>query len=563
MRTPLVLLLVLVCAVAGSEAWSDAVWNIQFSPRPVAAIQFNQDVNVTFSYATDEPGGVRIFARPMAGGNLAPNYAAHGSPLYGPGSGTGTGNFTITSGEVIVDAVRFRVTNADQSVLLMEFYVPVRYHFSPHAIYNIVLTPSTPASMQFDRNVTIAFDYRTTEAGGVRIFARPRSGGILTPNYSAHPSPIHPAGTGNGSGYFTITTGDALVDGIRLEMLTADQSTSLLVFVVPVDYLYRAHSIEALALTPEPPEGLLLNDQVNLAFTYRTTEPGGIRIFPRPFTDGTSTPNYAASGSPLYAVGSGGGTANFTITSGEATVDSIRFHVTNADQSQVLLDYFVPVNYHFASHRISNIRCIPPPPAYFTHDHPDTVLFDYTTTEAGGVIIFARPFTEGSLSPSYAAHPAPTYPAGSGSGDGWFRISAGSVLVDQVRMQMKNANQSQQLVEWFLPVHFQYGTMTATGVDAQEVPLSSALMQNFPNPFNPSTKIRYSVGADAGQSSSIPVRLAVFDLLGREVALLVNEQQPPGVYEVNFDAAQLSSGVYLYRFLAGDVVYTRKMVVLH
>ena len=82
------------------------------------------------------------------------------------------------------------------------------------------------------------------------------------------------------------------------------------------------------------------------------------------------------------------------------------------------------------------------------------------------------------------------------------------------------------------------------------------LYQNFPNPFNPNTTIRYDVKTKGD------VEMKIFDLLGREVVTLVNENQTPGTYEVVFDASSLPSGVYFYKLQAGDFIETRKMVVL-
>ncbi len=82
------------------------------------------------------------------------------------------------------------------------------------------------------------------------------------------------------------------------------------------------------------------------------------------------------------------------------------------------------------------------------------------------------------------------------------------------------------------------------------------LYQNYPNPFNPSTSIEYRVGSDEY------VTLKVYDLLGREVAILVDEYAPAGRYEVDFDGSKFSSGVYFYRLQAGEFRETRKMVLL-
>ena len=108
---------------------------------------------------------------------------------------------------------------------------------------------------------------------------------------------------------------------------------------------------------------------------------------------------------------------------------------------------------------------------------------------------------------------------------------------------------------WSLDVTFV--TQGATDVPASdELPKGMELDQNYPNPFNPATVVSYTLG----QASH--VRLAVYDLLGSEVAVLVNETKTPGRYNVTFEAGELASGVYLYRLLVGDHVQTRKMVLI-
>jgi hypothetical protein len=89
-----------------------------------------------------------------------------------------------------------------------------------------------------------------------------------------------------------------------------------------------------------------------------------------------------------------------------------------------------------------------------------------------------------------------------------------------------------------------------------ETPVRFALEQNYPNPFNPNTTIRYEL---PGASH---VRLSVFDILGREVSVLVDEKRDAGVYEVRFDGSALASGMYVYRLKAGDFVQSRRFVLL-
>lgn len=88
-------------------------------------------------------------------------------------------------------------------------------------------------------------------------------------------------------------------------------------------------------------------------------------------------------------------------------------------------------------------------------------------------------------------------------------------------------------------------------------PLEYVLYQNFPNPFNPATRIEYQL------PTTCHVSLKVFDLLGREVATLVNQSQPPGKHQASWDAGNSPSGVYLYRLSAGSYMTTRKMLLVH
>lgn len=89
-----------------------------------------------------------------------------------------------------------------------------------------------------------------------------------------------------------------------------------------------------------------------------------------------------------------------------------------------------------------------------------------------------------------------------------------------------------------------------------EMPLEFSLSQNYPNPFNPSTIIKYQL------PKTTKVQLMVFDMLGREVAVLVNESQNAGYQQVTFDAKNLASGMYIYRLKAGDAILTKKLIFI-
>jgi hypothetical protein len=97
---------------------------------------------------------------------------------------------------------------------------------------------------------------------------------------------------------------------------------------------------------------------------------------------------------------------------------------------------------------------------------------------------------------------------------------------------------------------------TVNTISENELPGMFVLKQNYPNPFNPSTTISYQLRAKS------LVTLKVFDLLGKEVATLVNNVEQPGSKSVNFNANNLVSGVYYYRLQAGNFILTRKFVLL-
>lgn len=92
--------------------------------------------------------------------------------------------------------------------------------------------------------------------------------------------------------------------------------------------------------------------------------------------------------------------------------------------------------------------------------------------------------------------------------------------------------------------------------DEEDLKKDFSLSQNYPNPFNPTTSIEYQV------ASSEMVSLKVYDVLGREIKTLINEQKAPGNYSIAFDASNLSSGVYFYILEAGDVRLSKKMMLI-
>jgi hypothetical protein len=134
----------------------------------------------------------------------------------------------------------------------------------------------------------------------------------------------------------------------------------------------------------------------------------------------------------------------------------------------------------------------------------------------------------------------------------WYELGTHIDLI-----QGQNTVQMQLSWGWMDLDYLAVPTNVLTSVEApSQVPVSFSLMQNYPNPFNPTTTIKYAI------PSSQHVRLKLFDVLGRQVAVLVDQNQHAGFYGVAFDAATLSSGVYFYRIEAGSFVQTKRMLLL-
>jgi hypothetical protein len=94
-------------------------------------------------------------------------------------------------------------------------------------------------------------------------------------------------------------------------------------------------------------------------------------------------------------------------------------------------------------------------------------------------------------------------------------------------------------------------------------PTGFVLNQNYPNPFNPTTTIKYSIPAQTVRNENFrSIQLIIYDVMGRKVATLVNEEKPAGNYEVTWNAANLPSGVYFYQLKAGSYTATKKLLLL-
>jgi hypothetical protein len=110
-------------------------------------------------------------------------------------------------------------------------------------------------------------------------------------------------------------------------------------------------------------------------------------------------------------------------------------------------------------------------------------------------------------------------------------------------------------------VNFYLSRVASVGPPEKRIPKEYTLYNNYPNPFNPVTKIIFDIPPSKG-AGGMTVQLVIYDILGREIATLVNEQLKPGTYEIEWDAISYPSGVYFYKLITSEFIETKKMVLI-
>lgn len=202
-------------------------------------------------------------------------------------------------------------------------------------------------------------------------------------------------------------------------------------------------------------------------------------------------------------------------------------------------------------------------------------VFDYWDEKGHTGNVMGGDFYTGMARPIVSSLPAMGYPTLSGdsrtlayhtivSPGGTNQHAIRKVGIDSTGMNA-TGSPGDYIIDATFPVWFVIGSRVS-GVDSQPqngLPAAFTLSQNYPNPFNPSTIINYTIaGTGVSGVGTSRVSLVVYDILGREVATLVNERETPGTYEVKFNAGGLSSGVYFYRLNAGSYTQTRAMLLV-
>ncbi|RMF00060.1 MAG: T9SS C-terminal target domain-containing protein, partial [Bacteroidetes bacterium] len=328
----------------------------------------------------------------------------------------------------------------------------------------------------------------------------------------------------------------------------------LLTFFVPVNWYWSSVKITDFDILES--NFAANGENRTISFRYETTEGAGVRIFPRPETNGQLTSGYSACGSGIYT-GSGTGSCGFTIEGGNQRVDHIRFRVTDPDQNRELLVLRQPTDLFFGDLLIENLVTCPPSPARLLPGELVNGFFDYTNNTGESARMFFRPATAGSLSPGYAASGSPSYPAGSSNGSAFFTINQSDVLVDQIHFRTTNDNQSVDLGTFHYDVHYLYGEGMISGQRELETPQHLS-WQLSPNPARAWTTMHIQ----SEQHTQVQVRL--FDLRGQllwqgpSLSLAAGQNVQ---HTIPLASLNLPNGMYLLQVRGAQFQDTKKLLI--
>lgn len=535
-----VLLACAVFALAPSAARAGWLGGLDFSHPTPSHLPHGERVYVDIDYEHADAGGTRIFVTPQTAGSDTPGRAGSGSGLVPAGTGTVQRWFTITSGVPTVDQVRIRMTNADQSVTYFDFKVRVHYEYGPQGIFNIQISPGNYSVLANGDDLLIDFDWVSTTEPAVRIFARPWFNGSLTSGYAASPSGLL-APSGSGTQSFTFGSQEATVNQVHFTMYNEDFSTVLLEFDVAVDYWWRVVGMTNITFSKPSPASAQTGEHVTVNFDYRNNSGGDVYFWVLP-QKVWEFPVYGGyGGSSLVPPGSGS-MSRFITAIAPGDFDGVRLLCLSGDQSVTYVSIPLPADYHFGDTSVDNIVTVPERPAILDVGTRLQVTYDYHTNFAGNIRTWALPWFEGSEYFGIGFAPSAPLPTGSGTVARFVVGLADGHAIDHLSFLVSDEDQVESLLEWKAPVTAFWSQNAETSpVPGAGPALPVVLGQNYPNPFNPLTTI--PVELDATRH----VRLTVYDLRGRQVAVLVDGMMGGGRHEIPFDGTKLASGQYIYR----------------
>lgn len=336
------------------------------------------------------------------------------------------------------------------------------------------ITPDieSPSFLPYDQRVYLSIDYKIDQPEGARIYVIPYTLGSNCIGYGVSGSTIVPQGTGTVSRFFTLTHTEQVVTHVKVFMVNPDQSVTHLEIFVPVHYVYGPNGVFNIQTHHTEYSRLPYGRHLDIDFDYGTTETGNVRIYARPFTDGSLTPGYSASGSAeLPPTGS---YSQYFYFEQDTDVTDIRFTIYPVGSTVPLDEFFVPFDVHWREVGLYNISFDQPKGENLHNSQNLYVTFTLEHQETDSRYGWAWCTTEGSYSPGGVYQGSTAVPSGPQTITRFCRINEGATQVDGVRLTY--GTPSEQLMHFIVPADYIYGPHAVQNV--QFTPASPAIMSN-------------------------------------------------------------------------------------
>ncbi len=219
-----------------------------------------------------------------------------------------------------------------------------------------------------------------------------------------------------------------------------------------------ANIVWHISLTPRSANILLVSQPVTMAFNYNTTWGMGVIVTAVPFTGTAATVGATGCKTAVLPVGHGTGTCTFSVATAGVVVNALHWQMWDSTAKTILFDAMLPVNYQIsnAANLVSGLIISPEPPSIQVLGKGVSVKFSYKTNQAGGVRVFAVPFTGTAPTPNYVTCASTIYAVGSGTGTCRFTVASGAVNVTSVHLEMWNAAQSTMLAQVAIPAAYAF-----------------------------------------------------------------------------------------------------------
>ena len=313
------------------------LFNIQLNHGQYNRLPYGMALDMDFDYAADTAGDVRISARPFTDGELTPGYYASGSALL-PASGSYSQNFFFDQDTDVTD-IRFQIFEADYTTLLYEFFIPYDIHWREVGIYDFSFDWADYEFLHNSQNLTTTFTVEHADSEDRYAWTQCYTDGNYSPGGVYQGSSPFPSGPQTMTRYCRVNSGELDVDGIRF--IYGAPTETMLSFIVPVHYHFAPHAVQNHEFSPQSPAIMTNWEPLEMTFDYMTDEMAGVLVFARAAYDENLIYGMSSSGSPHHAYPSGSGSYWSSYHEGENLANSMYFHMTNMDQSEMLFDQFV------------------------------------------------------------------------------------------------------------------------------------------------------------------------------------------------------------------------------